>query len=132
MATTSRAKQQRYTHQQSTLKRFELPTHGLEGRCSILLSYRLKFGAGDGNRTHATSLEGWYSTIELHPHEASTPRGIRFLMLENSIIRKAGCQRFLGTCKANCVKICNGRFAGANYHTRTTRGKVIEMRPTRP
>ncbi len=25
-------------------------------------------GAGDGNRTHATSLEGWCSTIELHPH----------------------------------------------------------------
>ena len=28
----------------------------------------LLFGAGDGNRTHATSLEGWDSTIELHPH----------------------------------------------------------------
>ena len=27
-----------------------------------------KSGAGDGNRTHATSLEGWDSTIELHPH----------------------------------------------------------------
>ena len=26
------------------------------------------YGAGDGNRTHATSLEGWDSTIELHPH----------------------------------------------------------------
>ena len=24
-------------------------------------------GAGDGNRTHTTSLEGWDSTIELHP-----------------------------------------------------------------
>ena len=24
-------------------------------------------GAGDGNRTHITSLEGWGSTIELHP-----------------------------------------------------------------
>jgi hypothetical protein len=24
-------------------------------------------GAGDENRTHATSLEGWSSTIELHP-----------------------------------------------------------------
>ena len=28
-------------------------------------------GAGDGNRTHATSLEGWDSTIELHPHGAA-------------------------------------------------------------
>ena len=26
------------------------------------------FGAGDGNRTRVTSLEGWDSTIELHPH----------------------------------------------------------------
>ena len=25
-------------------------------------------GAGDGNRTHAASLEGWSSTIEPHPH----------------------------------------------------------------
>ena len=24
-------------------------------------------GAGDGNRTHVTSLEGWSSAIELHP-----------------------------------------------------------------
>ena len=49
--------------------RFELTTHGLEGRCSIQLSYwDNKNGAGDGNRTHVTSLEGWSSTIELHPH----------------------------------------------------------------
>ena len=27
-------------------------------------------GAGDGNRTHATSLEGWDSAIELHPQLA--------------------------------------------------------------
>ena len=26
-------------------------------------------GAGDGNRTHTASLEGWNSTIELHPHD---------------------------------------------------------------
>ena len=25
--------------------------------------------AGDGNRTHVSSLEGWCSTIELHPHQ---------------------------------------------------------------
>ncbi len=28
---------------------------------------RTVFGAGDGNRTHTTSLEGWGSTTELHP-----------------------------------------------------------------
>ena len=32
------------------------------------LQARVQSGAGDGNRTHATSLEGWGSTIELHPH----------------------------------------------------------------
>ena len=81
-ATIWRSNQLSYTrHILVRLKRFELLTHGLEGRCSILLSYRRIsetntfpcrrkkfFGAGDGNRTHATSLEGWDSTIELHPH----------------------------------------------------------------
>ena len=28
-------------------------------------------GAGDGNRTHVSSLEGWCSTIELHPRGQS-------------------------------------------------------------
>ena len=27
------------------------------------------FGAGDRDRTDTASLEGWYSTIELHPQE---------------------------------------------------------------
>ena len=31
-------------------------------------------GAGDGNRTHAASLEGWNSTIELHPHGVNQNR----------------------------------------------------------
>ena len=65
------------------LKGFEPLTHCLEGSCSIQLSYRrishaaactahptALNGAGDGNRTHATSLEGWDSTIELHPHKS--------------------------------------------------------------
>ena len=29
-------------------------------------------GAGEGNRTLITSLEGWSSTIELHPHGFSS------------------------------------------------------------
>ena len=32
------------------------------------------FGAGSGNRTHVISLEGWGSTIELHPHNWSGRR----------------------------------------------------------
>jgi hypothetical protein len=27
----------------------------------------MKYGAGDGNRTHVASLEGWSFTIKLHP-----------------------------------------------------------------
>ena len=30
-------------------------------------AHRELLGAGDGNRTHTTSLEGWGSAIELHP-----------------------------------------------------------------
>ena len=33
----------------------------------MLWKQSILFEAGDGNRTHATSLEGWNSTIELHP-----------------------------------------------------------------
>ena len=55
----------------------EPPTYCLEGSCSILLSYgripqrQSRNGAGDGNRTHIASLEGWNSTIELHPQSNS-------------------------------------------------------------
>ena len=42
----------------------------LEGSCSIQLGYwRISNGAGDGNRTCVSSLEGWCSTIELHPRK---------------------------------------------------------------
>lgn len=40
----------------------------LQSRHPIAVSFA--DGAGDGNRTHATSLEGWNSTIELHPHNS--------------------------------------------------------------
>ena len=59
---------------------FEPPAYCLEGSCSIQLSYwriqnrlclHVWYGAGDGNRTHVSSLEGWCSTIELHPQRSS-------------------------------------------------------------
>ncbi len=34
---------------------------------SYMSTLRCWNGAGDGNRTHVISLEGWSSTIELHP-----------------------------------------------------------------
>ena len=77
-ATIWRANQLRYTHRifrlsaKACLEGFEPPTHGLEGRCSIQLSYKhvctCRYKAGDENRTHVSSLEGWCSTIELHLH----------------------------------------------------------------
>ena len=78
-ATIWRASQLRHTHHIYIIrnnrlynkmcpKGFEPPTHGLEGRCSIQLSYGHILKAGDGNRTHISSLEGWCSTTELHPH----------------------------------------------------------------
>ena len=46
-------------------------TPGLLLRRQLLYPPELQahIGAGDGNRTHATSLEGWSSTIELHPQK---------------------------------------------------------------
>ncbi len=40
----------------------ELQTH------SVHSMWNSVHKAGDGNRTHVSSLEGWCSTIELHPH----------------------------------------------------------------
>ena len=74
----------------TSLGGFEPSTYGLEGRCSIQLSYRLISlttpktncfrKAGDGNRTHVSSLEGWCSTIELHPRINCF---LRFILYQN-------------------------------------------------
>ena len=56
------------TERMARQKGLEPLTYCLEGSCSIQLSYwRVWNGAGDGNRTRVSSLEGWCSTIELHP-----------------------------------------------------------------
>ena len=89
-ATTWYSNQLSYTHRieilkMARLKGLEPLTHCLEGSCSIHLSYRriyraenlqtgsqpsVPYGAGDGNRTHVTSLEGWSSTIEPRPQNS--------------------------------------------------------------
>ena len=66
---------------------FEPPAHGLEVRCSILLSYRCLYGAGEGNRTLATSLEGWGSTTELHPQK-KMERKTRFELATPALARR--------------------------------------------
>ena len=47
-------------------------------------------GAGDGNRTHVISLEGWSSTIELHPHQTFLIIRIIFYFV-NTKIKKFDC-----------------------------------------
>ena len=80
LGTTIRCSNQlSYTHHMARQKGFEPLTYCLEGSCSIRLSYWRIYGAGDGNRTHATSLEGWDSTIELHPHKVWIPKPIAWL-----------------------------------------------------
>ena len=105
------------------LKRFELLTHGLEGRCSIQLSYRrilirLKAsGAGDGNRTHAASLEGWNSTIELHPHVFCCSSVPTTLVYNNTIFRN--CQTKLSHFLQNYQKNFLLSFS-CDFHESTT------------
>src|SRR5690606_23911264 len=53
---------------------FEPATRGLEVRCSIQLSYgRRSSGAGEGNRTPVTGLEGQGFTTKLHPPTPDRP-----------------------------------------------------------
>ena len=79
-ATIWRANQLRYSHHamlwsnpEMCPKGFEPPTRRL--RRPLLYPAELRtqtfkkmLKAGDGNRTHISSLEGWCSTTELHPH----------------------------------------------------------------
>ena len=79
-ATTWHSNQLSYTHHLvccGHIKRYARRLGALEGtrtpdpllRRQLLYPPELQahIGAGDGNRTHVTSLEGWNSTIELHP-----------------------------------------------------------------
>ena len=55
-------------------------------------------GAGDGNRTHTTSLEGWGSTTELHPHETPPYSSAALLIIAYSERRVKGFFRFFRNC----------------------------------
>src|SRR5689334_25304591 len=53
------------------------------------------FGAGDGNRTRTASLEGWDSTIELHPRRAGTyPLARQYAITQTSTPTGAACGGF--------------------------------------
>jgi dihydroorotase len=45
-------------------------------------------GAGDGNRTHVASLEGWSSTIELHPRLGIDTNPLKEVVNSNGVIAK--------------------------------------------
>ena len=70
-ATIWRSNHLNYTHHKANGAPEGIRTPGLRIRSPLLYPAELQahiIGAGDGNRTHATSLEGWNSTTELHPH----------------------------------------------------------------
>src|SRR5262249_50869113 len=48
-----------------------------------------RFGAGDGNRTHVASLEGWSSTIELHPRPVPDPRAAQTRWPPGTAVRRS-------------------------------------------
>ena len=86
-ATTWRANQLRYIHRLASLKGFEPPTHGLEGRCSILLSYRLKHLLA----IHSKSVwSGWWQSDprnqlgRLRFYHWTTPAGNRRLSTKDA------------------------------------------------
>ena len=69
---------------------------------------RSRRGAGDGNRTHVSSLEGWCSTIELHPHGHS--------LVSQKIIPQmvCGCQLFSYALIPDFSEITERRFCSGN------------------
>jgi hypothetical protein len=55
----------------------KIPTHKNAQGDENRLSPGLLHGAGDGNRTRMTSLEGWGSAIELHPRARDPQAAVR-------------------------------------------------------
>ncbi|GEM_PF-1892736 len=73
-ATTWHSNQLSYTHHIGALEGTRTPGPLLRRQLlyppELQAHKKRKTGAGDGNRTHTTSLEGWDSAIELHPHKS--------------------------------------------------------------
>ena len=60
----------------------------LHERCFSVISQIAprKIGAGDENRTHVASLEGWSSTIELHPQITFLSASLHFSLNQRNIL----------------------------------------------
>ena len=92
------------------------------------------FGAGEGNRTLVISLEGFCSTIELHP------RRLRLSLI--SPIKTKRCtlrfrenpHRRAGGKDASCDLVRIGWWRGLDSNQRTHRGQIYSLLPltTRP
>src|SRR4051812_26950083 len=78
-------------HVASPLPR-ECSTTELQGLLSSVLAIRsTETGAGEGNRTLVISLEGFSSTIELHPQGPSTSTALHFFSTANQpVVEGAG------------------------------------------
>ena len=65
-------------------------------------------GAGEGNRTLTASLEGWSSTIELHPREKDVKVLNRHR--ESSLLYANARQNHLGVSLFRCLEKLDSRF----------------------
>ena len=72
---------ERHTRRLGALEGTRTPDPLLRRQLLYPPELQARIGAGDGNRTHVVSLEGWSSTIELHPHRMVTRRGFEPLTL---------------------------------------------------
>ncbi len=108
-ATTWHSNQLSYSHHLWKLRQLSRSYGALEGtrtpdpllRRQLLYPAELqahKNGAGDGNRTHTTSLEGWDSTIELHPHF-----GTKAILSQDFLNVNRNIENFIFYIKGRCL-----------------------------
>ena len=83
-------------------------------------------GAGDGNRTHAASLEGWNSTIELHPHLSLFVTAPTTPVYNNTIPKN--CQTFFALFLKNFQKIFTGILKGRKFFRFLKKSRIKRKR----